>query len=107
MGASLFGAPLYTLSCSPAVTASRSAWRACSSCWVADADQGVRFSAAATLGWIGDARAVKPLIQLLSDTAEAMWEEHVCDAAAKALKQIGTDEALTAVEAWREEQGRS
>lgn len=52
------------------------AWRYPKSEWV-------RCQATIALGWIGDARAVEPLIAALKDE-----NERVCEAAAKALKQL-------------------
>jgi HEAT repeat protein len=62
-----------------------------------DGDEDVSRAAAEALGQLGDARAVKPLIARLNDN---YW--NVRSAAAKALRAIGTPEALAALEAWRE-----
>jgi HEAT repeat protein len=81
----------------------------------------VRYCAALALGEMRDPRAVQPLITLLDDTAQALsdakrvWDYgcpcesrnqcpppmRVCDAAAKALKQIGTAEAQAALTIWK------
>jgi HEAT repeat protein len=58
-----------------------------------------RIHAARQLGQLRDVRAVEPLIMLLADTETALFGSRVCDAAANALKAIGTAEALAAVEA--------
>jgi hypothetical protein len=61
-----------------------------------DPDAYVRISAAEALGKIGDTRAVEPLASRLADWGEGYFRL-VCNAAADALKQIGTPEALAAV----------
>jgi HEAT repeat protein len=66
-----------------------------------DADSDVRSFAAHALRKIGDARAVQGLREALNDTARYWSGSRVCDAAADALKRIGTREALEAVRAWR------
>jgi hypothetical protein len=75
-----------------------------------DEDERIRSIAADALGKIGDARAIDPLIILLSDKTglyqyvdinEDVKVTCVCDYAAEALEQIGTSAALAAVETWR------
>jgi hypothetical protein len=70
-----------------------------------DKNTNVRYYASEALGKLGDAHAVKALISLLSDTnrRQVMWSDRVCDAAAKALIEIGTPEALFAVKKWKHE----
>ena len=75
-------------------------------------DSGVRKEACVALGIIKDERAVGELINRLEDTAQGArvdWPglpplPQVCDAAAWALEQIGTPEALEALENWRSRQ---
>jgi HEAT repeat protein len=62
---------------------------------LADESRLVRANAAASLGAIGDADAVEPLIRALEDA-----DRGVRNRAAESLKQLGTPEALTAVRAW-------
>lgn len=50
---------------------------------------------------LADTISVKPLIDLLSDFTKTDDFGRVCDAAAEALENIGTPEALKAVTAWR------
>jgi hypothetical protein len=69
-----------------------------------DKDAWVRSGVAVALGNLKDERAIESLILLLSDRSEVFIWGHVCDAAANALKQIGTDAALAAVAQWRKEQ---
>jgi HEAT repeat protein len=59
----------------------------------------VRVAAAETLGDIRAMGSVSGLIEALDDQTYV-----VCEAAAQALRQIGTPEALAAVEAWRASQ---
>jgi HEAT repeat protein len=50
--------------------------------------------------------AVPVLNALLSDSTEfdrASWMPRICDAAALALERIGTPEALTTLERWRDQ----
>ncbi len=72
-----------------------------------DAAWWVRRNAAEALGKIGDPSAVPCLIERLADTEKPYSSDsrRVCDAAAEALRKIGTPEALEAVRRWREEQG--
>jgi HEAT repeat protein len=65
-------------------------------------DGTVRRGAAWTLGQIGDPRAVASLIRLLDDSGGGMFGpgDRICDVAADALAQIGTPEALDALEMW-------
>lgn len=64
-----------------------------------DYDGVVRRGAAWALGQIGDARAVRGLSRLLTDTEGGLLglNERVCDVAAEALARIGTDDALSAL----------
>lgn len=66
---------------------------------LSDNEWWVRARAAEALGKLKDLRAVKPLIAALAD--EERW---VRSRAARALEQIGTPEALAAVEIWRKAQ---
>ncbi len=68
-----------------------------------DADGNIRRGAAWALGQIGAAEAVPYLIRLLDDRSGDMFgtESRVCDIAAEALYNIGTDEALLALETWQ------
>lgn len=61
-----------------------------------DPDPSVQYYAVAGLVGLGDARAVKRLIKALSNVHQS-----VHNTAAMALDNIGTDEALAALEAWR------
>lgn len=65
------------------------------------ADGGTRQIAAAALGNIRDPQAVPYLIPLLADTyflyEPGRERNRICDTVARALQQIGTDEALAAV----------
>lgn len=72
-----------------------------------DPDGNVRRGAIWTLGQIGDVRAVPFLIEMLDDTSGDMFGigERVCDAAAEALLNIGTAEAVQAVRTWQADQG--
>jgi HEAT repeat protein len=67
---------------------------------LSDSNEDVRYYAAAAVGQFGDPRAVEPLIDLLDDITHA-YGGVVCEAAADALSQIGTAEALASVEIWR------
>jgi hypothetical protein len=72
-----------------------------------DEEPYVRAAAARALGQIGDVAAVPSLVERLSDTEESRistggpLDERVCNVAAKALRRIGTPEALAAVEEWQ------
>lgn len=66
-----------------------------------DPERLVRRNAAEALGQIGDEQAVEPLIALLTDTEKLLYGIRVCDAAADALTQIGTREAVEAVRRWQ------
>lgn len=73
-----------------------------------DSSPEVRGKIAWALGNLGEATnnttMVKPLFALLEDYGEIINEsEHlfVCQYAAEALSQIGTDEALAAIDAWK------
>ncbi len=70
-----------------------------------DEDANIRLAAAVALGKIGDPLAISRLIEALEDTGSPSWEEQrVCDAAAGALEDIGTPEALDAATQWRSAQ---
>jgi HEAT repeat protein len=58
-------------------------------------DSGVGEETVEALGRLGDARAVEPLIAALGDED---WD--TCAWAAEALRRIGTPEALAAFEEW-------
>jgi HEAT repeat protein len=64
-----------------------------------DDDPITRFCAASSLGKLGDVRAVEPLITALSDTDKQVVVDVI-----NALRNIGTPEALAAVEQWQREQ---
>ncbi len=66
-----------------------------------DWNSDIRENSAYLLGELHHSSAVPPLIDALTDTS---W--FVAKAAAEALWRIGTPEALTAIEAWRQEQNR-
>jgi hypothetical protein len=68
-------------------------------------DVSKREHAAYLLGFTKDPTAVPVLNALLSDSTEfdrASWMPRICDAAALALERIGTPEALTTLERWRD-----
>ena len=69
---------------------------------LSDPDGNVRRGACWALGYIGDARAVPYLIEMLEDKSGDLLGigSSVADAAAEALVRIGTREAMDAVEAW-------
>lgn len=68
-----------------------------------DPDGNVRRGAAWSLGQIGDPRAVPFLISSLSDVDGGLMGigSRICDVAAESLLQIGTPDAIMAVEAWQ------
>ncbi|MBN1563818.1 MAG: HEAT repeat domain-containing protein [Anaerolineae bacterium] len=70
---------------------------------LSDIDPRVRRYAIMALGAMKVPAAVAPLAALLNDTHRGVTER-ICDVAALALEQIGTEEALAAVAAWRAEQ---
>lgn len=66
-------------------------------------DPDIRAAVIKVLGRIGDARAVPDIVACLPDTSWPRTEDvRVCDLAAIALEHIGTDEALSALDTWRE-----
>jgi len=67
---------------------------------VAD-DEGIRSAAARALGLIGNARAIEPLGDVLEDDAES---GNVRASAAWALVQIGTEDALSTVSEYADDQ---
>lgn len=68
-----------------------------------DENVNVRGRAVEALGKVANDKAVTWLIGCLKDNEKPQWEEkRICDLAAEVLEQIGTPEALAAVEAWRE-----
>jgi HEAT repeat protein len=70
-----------------------------------DEDNQVRWSATEALGRLGDPAAVPELIARFNDDYAPSWEEkRVCDVAAAALEKIGTQEAKSAVERWKQQQ---
>lgn len=79
---------------------------------IRDTDSGVRAHAIGALGEIGNQTVVADLTQQLSDQAsftsiagEPILSMSVADVVARALVQIGTPEALEAVERWKKEEG--
>lgn len=62
----------------------------------------VRANAAEVLGQIGNPSVVPALVEALRDKAKHGNGGRVCDSAATALEQIGTEEALEAVAAWEQ-----
>lgn len=67
-----------------------------------DADVNVRGRAIEALVGVGDPKAVKALIAMLSDTARPTGErETISELAAKALERFNTPEAIAAVRAFR------
>lgn len=67
-----------------------------------DEDTNVRWSAAYALRDREDERAVNSLILRLSDTGAPYWEDlRICDLAAQALRNIGTPQALHALNTWQ------
>jgi HEAT repeat protein len=68
-----------------------------------DENVDVRGRAVEALGKVANDKAVTWLIGCLNDNEKPQWEEkRICELAAEVLEQIGTQEALGAVEAWRE-----
>ena len=66
-----------------------------------DEDGHVRWAAASILKESGRPEAVETLIRHLDDDGGPHWEDiKICDLVAAALRKIGTDEALGAVEKW-------
>ncbi len=65
-----------------------------------DTDPDVRWHAAVALGKIEDVHSVGSLIRTLADKGRHWTGNRVRDAAAEALQQIGTPEALEAVAEW-------
>jgi len=65
-----------------------------------DTDEHVRYHATFAIGQIRDAISIGALSECLNDVSE--W---VCKGASVALENIGTPEALEALQKWREEQG--
>jgi HEAT repeat protein len=66
-------------------------------------DPDMRAAAIKVLGKMRDASAVPDLIACLPDTEWPRMEEvRICDLAAVALEHIGTDEALAALDTWRQ-----
>ena len=63
-------------------------------------DAGVRSAVIYALGQTRNTAAVPALIERLSDT-EKNWGTRICDDAARALKSIGTPDALEALEKWK------
>lgn len=81
---------------------------------VSDQSVMVRINLAEALGRLGRAEAVHALITLLHDARttsiyvnEQFQTMGVCDFAAAALQQIGTPEALEAVQVWKKKRGTS
>jgi HEAT repeat protein len=66
-----------------------------------DSDAGVGMTVAWALGNIGDPSVIPAVVERLQDTEKPYSRKRVCDAAAKALEQIGTAAALAAVKEWR------
>jgi HEAT repeat protein len=63
----------------------------------------VRAAAMEALGWIRDPSAALSLMECLADTTTLKYDERrLCDIAAGALEQIGTEDALAALEWWRQ-----
>lgn len=65
----------------------------------------VRWQAAKALGEIKDETATEGLIERLSDRVKPyLKKQRICEVAAEALENIGTSEALAALEEWRHNQ---
>ena len=65
----------------------------------------VRGNAAEVLGQIQSQSAIPHLVDMLEDVSTPRWEGvRICDIAATALEAIGTEQALLALNRWREEQ---
>jgi HEAT repeat protein len=61
----------------------------------------LRGSAIEALGEIGSETAIPYLVDALQDTECPQWEDNsICDLAADALKRIGTEQALLALDQW-------
>ena len=70
--------------------------------WLQDSSEYVQWSVIVALGKLKDERAVPDLIAKLNDHRQPGSEDkRLCDIAAEALLNIGTDEARSAVERWQ------
>ncbi len=68
---------------------------------VTDEDPNVRWTSMNALQHVANEHSVPILALCLEDESRPMWEdERICDLAAKALKRIGTPEAMVALQNW-------